>query len=120
MPGIDKLVHWVSNIYSVGLMSNIMPGLIEKMIDRGIIPKVNYHAIIDSSQVHTIKPESKIYKIATEKATRPASQILLVDDSRANLMAANKFDWHVLWFDDYQPSESISHIKQSLELPSSQ
>jgi hypothetical protein len=30
-------------------------------------------------------------------------------------MAAERFGWHVLWFDDYRPEESAERIKQVLE-----
>ena len=46
----------------------------------------------------------------------PPSEILLVDDARTNLMAAEKHGWRVLWFDDYRPEESIGRIKDALEL----
>ncbi len=112
---MDKLVTWASQNYHVGLLSNIMPGLIDSMLTKGLLPKLNYDAIIDSSVVGAIKPEAKIYKIATERSGVKAKEILLVDDSRANLMAAEKFDWHVLWFDDFRPSESAKNVRKALE-----
>jgi len=86
------------------------------MRQRGLLPNVTYDAIIDSSKVNAIKPESKIYEIATKKAACPASEILLIDDARTNLMAAEKQGWHVLWFDDYNPDESIRRIRDSLSV----
>ena len=85
------------------------------MMDRGFLPNVAYDAIIDSSEVGAIKPESKIYELATKKAGCPPNEILLIDDARTNLMAAEKHGWHVLWFDDYSPEESIPRIKGALE-----
>jgi hypothetical protein len=41
---------------------------------------------------------------------------MLVDDTRPNLMAAQREGWHVLWFDEYRPEESIKRIKSALEL----
>jgi HAD superfamily hydrolase (TIGR01509 family) len=84
------------------------------MRDRGLLPNVTYDAIIDSSVVNAIKPEAKIYEIAAQKAGCPPAEILLIDDARTNLMAAEKQGWHVLWFDDYSPEESIARIKDSL------
>lgn len=110
-----ELLNWVSEHYKVGLLSNIMPGAIDAMIDRGIIPDLKYDSIIDSSVFGAIKPEPAIYEIATEKSKTPQGEILLIDDSRANLMAAEKFDWHVVWFDDYMPAESTRRIKDILE-----
>ncbi|HSX16731.1 MAG TPA: HAD-IA family hydrolase [Patescibacteria group bacterium] len=114
IPIMHDLVTWASEHYSIGLLTNIMPGFVDVLIKRGLIPDVHYDAIIDSSQVKAIKPEAKIYTIATQKAHCPAAEILLVDDSRINLMAAEKHGWHVLWFDDYRPDESAGRVKDAL------
>lgn len=118
IPEMDDLVRWASENYQIGLLSNIFPGLIDSMREKGLIPDLNYTSIIDSSQVGAIKPETKIYEIAQKQAGVAAKEILLVDDSRANVMAAEKMGWHVLWFDDYRPSESAKRIRSTLELES--
>lgn len=109
-----ELVNWASAHYRVGLLSNIMPGFITEMQSRGLLPKIDYDSIVDSSVVRAIKPEPGIYEIATKQAGCPASEILLIDDSRTNLMAAEKIGWHVSWFDDYLPAESVRRIKETL------
>lgn len=111
---MQEVVRWASQNYRVGLLTNIMPGFIEVMRQRGILPDVQYDVIVDSSVVGAIKPEAQIYDIATQKAGCPPSEILLVDDARTNLMAAEHEGWHVLWFDDYNPEESIARIKDAL------
>lgn len=116
IPVMDEIVAWAAEHYRVGLLTNIMPGLVDAMLQKGLLPNIPYDAIIDSSQVKAIKPEAKIYELATERAGCPASDILFVDDSRVNLMAAAKHGWHVLWFDDYRPDESVERIKSALEL----
>jgi len=105
---------WAVEHYQVGLLSNIMPGFIQALQAAGKIPTLPYQTIIDSSVVKAIKPEPKIYQVAQEQAKVPPEQILLVDDSRTNLMAAEKMGWHVLWFDDYRPAESVEHIRAAL------
>lgn len=110
-----ELVAWTANHYHVGLLSNIMPGFIDEMFDRKILPEVTYTSIIDSSKVGAIKPEPKIYEIAQDWAECKPEEILLIDDSRANLMAAERMGWHVMWFDDYRPDMSIQHIREALE-----
>lgn len=109
------LVEWAAQHYKVGLLSNIMPGLIDDMFERKILPDVAYSSIIDSSKVGAIKPEPRIYEVAQEWAACEPTEILLIDDSRANLMAAERMGWHVLWFDDYRPEESVRHIRDALE-----
>lgn len=111
---MHDIVQWAGQHYRIGLLTNIMPGLVDAMLKQGLLPDVPYDVIVDSSVVGAIKPEAKIYDIAAEKAACPASEILLIDDARINLMAAEKQDWHVLWFDDYRPEESIARIKDTL------
>jgi FMN phosphatase YigB (HAD superfamily)/DNA-binding XRE family transcriptional regulator len=112
---MHDVVRWAAANYRVGLLTNIMPGFVDVMIKQGILPNVKYDVIVDSSVVNAIKPEARIYEVATKNAGCDASEILLVDDARTNLMAAEKQGWHVLWFDDYRPDESIKRIKDSLE-----
>lgn len=114
MPGINELITWAAKYYEVGLLSNNMPGFIEEQRRRKIIPDIPYTAVVDSSKVGTIKPENRIYEVAQQLAGVEPKEILLVDDTRANLIAADKLKWHVLWFDDYRPAESITHIREAL------
>jgi FMN phosphatase YigB (HAD superfamily) len=109
------LVAWAAQNYRVGLLTNIMPGFIDALRSRGLIPNVPYDAIVDSSQAGAIKPEPKIFKIATERAGAKPEEILLIDDSRANLMAAGRCGWHALWFDDYHPAEAVARVRAALE-----
>lgn len=117
IPVMHEMVRWTSQHYRVGLLTNIMPGFVDIMLEKGMLPDVGYDAIVDSSRVGAIKPEAKMYEIAASKAGVPPGEILFVDDSRMNLMAAEKHGWHVLWFDDYRPDESVTRIKSALELP---
>lgn len=113
---MQELVQWASEHYYVGLLSNIMPGFIDAMMERGILPKVPYASVIDSSKTGAIKPEQQIYEAAQAYAAGCTPQeILLIDDSRANLMAAEKLGWKVLWFDDYRPDESVARVRSALE-----
>lgn len=112
---MHELLAWAAEHYHIGLLTNIMPGFINEMIERGLIPDLPYSAIVDSSQVGSIKPEEAIYEEAVSRSNYPPSEIMLVDDSRANVMAAEKHGWKVLWFDDYHPSESVTRIKKTLE-----
>jgi transcriptional regulator with XRE-family HTH domain len=113
---MQELLAWASEHYYVGLLSNIMPGFIDAMMERGMLPKVPYTSIIDSSKTGAIKPEQQIYEAAQAFASGcQPNEILLVDDSRPNLMAAEKLGWKVLWFDDYRPDESVTRVRSALE-----
>ncbi len=116
IPEMHELVTWAAENYKVGLLSNIGSGFVEDMFHKGLLPKVDYAAIIDSSQVGAIKPEKKIYEAAQKAAGCPADQILLVDDTRANLTPAQRLGWHVMWFNDYDPTEATKQLRKALEL----
>jgi FMN phosphatase YigB (HAD superfamily)/DNA-binding XRE family transcriptional regulator len=109
-----ECIAWVAENYKVGLMSNIMPGFIKQMLKDGLLPDIEYAAIIDSSEVGAIKPEPEIYEAAKNLAGVESNGLLLIDDSRPNLMAAERLGWHVLWFDDYRPDEGSSRVKETL------
>ncbi len=111
---MHQLVLWASQHYQIGLLSNIMPGFIDIMRTKKLLPDVDYAAIVDSSTVGAIKPDPKIFDSATKATGVSSSAILLVDDSRTNVMAAERCGWHVLWLDDFRVHESVDRIKQSL------
>ncbi len=115
IPQMHELLRWASERYHVGLLSNIMPGFIEIMRSRGLIPDIPYSAIIDSSQIGAIKPEPRAYEIAQQQTNCQPAEILLVDDSNANIIEAEKLGWHVIWFDDYRPGESAQHVRAALQ-----
>jgi FMN phosphatase YigB (HAD superfamily)/DNA-binding XRE family transcriptional regulator len=115
IPEMHELVRWASQYYPVGLLSNIMPGFIDAMFERELLPRVDYSAIIDSSKTGAIKPEPAIFEAAQHYTNCQPGEILLVDDSRANIMAAERMGWHVLWFDDYRPEESSARVRDTLE-----
>lgn len=115
MPGMPELVQWVAERYMLGVFTNTMPGLVDAMLTNGTLTRANYDAIIDSSVVRALKPEPKVYEIAAAKAGVASSEILLIDDNRANLAEAGQQGWHTMWFNAYQPEESIEAIRVALE-----
>lgn len=112
---MQEIVAWAAENYKIGLLTNIMPGFLSAMRRSGLIPNLPYDVVIDSSEVAAIKPEAKVYEAAQERAGCPSSEILLIDDSRTNLMAAEKQGWHVMWFDDARPEESAARVRKALE-----
>jgi FMN phosphatase YigB (HAD superfamily)/DNA-binding Xre family transcriptional regulator len=112
---MQELVVWASELYGVGLMTNIMPGLLSSMKQNKQIPNIDFQSIVDSSVIGAIKPEVKIYEIAEKQAQCRPEEILLIDDDRVNLMAASKRGWYGLWFDDSRPKSSVEKIKEALE-----
>lgn len=111
---MQDLLAWAVQYYKVGLLTNIMPGFLAAMQDRGILPRLDFDVIVDSSEVGVIKPDQRIYEIAQERAQQAPNEILLIDDSRTNVMAAERLGWHVLWFDYARPTESVANVREAL------
>jgi len=107
------LFDWAARYYEVGLFSNHI--FIGKMQQKGLVPSQGVAAIIDSSQEGYVKPEAKIYKIAQKRAGVPPEQILLIDNERPNLIAADQLDWQTAWFNEFHADESAERIKKLLE-----
>lgn len=112
---IQTLLKTASQYYKIGLLTNIMPGQLRTMTTAGILPALQYDVIIDSSETGSIKPEAQIYEIAQERAGCPPEEILLIDDTRANVIAAEKQGWKVLWFDDARLEEAVDRVREVLE-----
>ena len=116
MPGMDQVVKWASEHYGVGLLTNIMPGLLGQLRKRKVIPDIDYDVVIDSSEAGLIKPDPAIFELAQTKADLPPERILLIDDTRENVAQAESMHWHVLWFDYAQPQESVDQVKMALDM----
>lgn len=62
-----------------------------------------------------VKPDQAIFALATDSSGVAPSEILLIDDTQANLQAAEQAGWHVLLFDDYRAEESVERARSALE-----
>ena len=61
-----------------------------------------------------VKPEPQIYEVARELAAVKPGEILLIDNERPNLTAADRLGWQVAWFDETHAEDSISRIRKKL------
>ncbi|MEK9196645.1 MAG: HAD-IA family hydrolase [Patescibacteria group bacterium] len=109
-----EVVKWASQHYRVGLLTNIMPGIVDDLIASGLGPDIKYDQIVDSSKVGLVKPDPVIFDLAAKNAGVRPEEILFIDDERANLTEATKHVWHTLWFDAYEPEKSAQKIRDAL------
>ncbi|MDB5184861.1 MAG: hypothetical protein JWN38_669 [Candidatus Saccharibacteria bacterium] len=112
---MHQLVRWAAERYRVGLLTNVMPGILGQLRQLGKVPNVAYDAIIDSSEIGMIKPELAIFQHAQVEAGVPPEEILFIDDTKSNLTAAETLGWHVVQFDYANPVESVEKIRSMLE-----
>jgi putative hydrolase of the HAD superfamily len=112
---MQELVRWAHENYDVGLITNVMPGLLSALKGRCLLPDLSYRSIVDSSEVGLIKPDPAIFTLATERAGVEPQEILLIDDTPSNLQAAQRAGWHVLLLDDYDPAQSVARARKAIE-----
>jgi len=112
MIAMQDFLEDIHSHVKIGLLTNTMPGFLGDLIKRGIVPNLKFDAVIDSSVVGKVKPEPAIYEMAEQESGYSGNEILLIDDSRTNLIAAEKLGWQVIWFDDYEPEESVRRLRQ--------
>ena len=110
----QDLLRWAAEPYEIGLLHNHMASVYEALLARGLLPKLDYKAVIDSSAVGAVKPEAKIYEVAAKKAGVQPGEILLIDDLRPNLTAADRAGWQICRYDDLQADASLARIKELL------
>lgn len=113
---MHETLTWASEHYRIGLLTNIMPGMLDMLMKLGKVPSLPYDVIVDSSKVGAIKPEARIFQYAAEQAGVKPEEILFVDDTQANLIAAEKQGWRVSWFDYARPEASAEHLRDVLEI----
>lgn len=113
-PGAIDLLKWAALHYEVGLLSNHMPGLTDELLRRSILPDLGYKTIIDSYQVGSVKPEQKIFDEAEARTGFHPNEVLLIDDNRPNLTAADHQGWQIVLFDSLEPEQSVGKVKEAL------
>lgn len=111
---LQDLIITLEKDFRVGLLSNVMEGLVESLFDSGKLPKLPYDQIIDSSKVGLIKPDKDIFELATKAVGVEPNEILFIDDTRTNLSAASQIGWRTLLFDPYDAEVSVQNIREAL------
>lgn len=114
VPGVAELVRWAAQHYRVGLFTGTMAGLTQALLDSGKLPRVEYEQIIDTSVAKILKPSPKLFELAQSKTGVTTSELLLVDDDRADLIKADELGWQISRFDCYNPEDSIARIREHL------
>jgi HAD superfamily hydrolase (TIGR01509 family) len=113
---MQDLLKQAAEKYRVGLFTNSMPGIVAALRQRGTLPEDCYEVIVDSSEIGVTKPDPKAYELAAQIAGAKPEEILLIDDTRNNLAAAERAGWHVLQYDGGLPEDSLERVRSALEL----
>lgn len=117
-PGINEIVRKVSDKARVGLLTNMWPGMLDKIKLSKLLPDSAWAAVVDSTVVHLQKPDRAIYELAKELSGVPHNEILFVDNTAKNLVEPKKLGWQTFLYDssDYdQANKDLANfIAQNL------
>lgn len=102
--------------YKVGLLTNMYPRMLSKIVERGLIPDIDWDVIVDSSVVGCKKPQDKIYEIAQKESGFIQDDIFFVDNIQKHLDSASKKSWRTLLYNPLNAGESSSILENELGL----
>ncbi len=108
--GLLDFIRSLRPRYTTGVISNAWPNL------RAYIAENKFDDAFDSltisAEVGVMKPQPKIFQLALEQAKVQASEAVFVDDTPANIEAANMLGMHGILFRD--PRETLAELKNFL------
>jgi len=111
---VHELTKKIAKKYKIGLISNLYPGMMPKLVDLGKVPDINYSAIVLSNEVGMMKPEKGIYELATTIARVKAEEILFIDDRQDFIEGGRLAGWITFWLDEKNIKKSIEKIEKIL------
>lgn len=117
-PGINEIVGQVCEKVKVGLLTNMWPGMLEKIKNSKLLPESRWTSIVDSTVVGMQKPDKEIYEYAAHAAKVPSSEILFIDNTPKHLVEPAKLGWQTFLYNssDYDQANKdlAKFISQNL------
>ena len=115
-PRLHPILNKLSKQYQLGLLTNMYPGMLDKIKARGILPQIEWNVVIDSSIEGVMKPQKKIYKLAEDRSGFEGGKILFVENSAMHVDAAKKRGWQTLLYDPSDISGSNRRLEKLLDI----
>lgn len=109
---VHEFATEVARHYQIGLLTNIIDGVYERMQERQLVPDLPYKTVVQSCKVGLIKPERPIYELATQLSGHRPEDILFIDDQKVNIKAAREYGWHAEWFNETKTTASLARIRR--------
>lgn len=106
-----KIIEELKENYSVGLLTNMYPRMLEKIFERGLLPANIWDVVVDSSELKMKKPDLDIYQYAQEAAGVKPEEILFLDNTEGHLEVPSELGWQTMLYD---PGDVASSSKQFL------
>jgi FMN phosphatase YigB (HAD superfamily) len=110
------LLFDISKVVSIGLLTNLFPGMYAELLRRGDIPNAPYLTSVVSCNVKVAKPDQGIFKIAEDRINISPDRILFIDDNAENIAVANRRHWHTVHFNPNELTDSINEARTILRI----
>lgn len=94
-------LHELKSRYRLGLLSNSQRTFVDRFLAGNDIRPL-FDVVLASSQTRFVKPQREIFEIIAERLDLPFSDILFIDDSPANVGAAQSYGMKAILFHDAQ------------------
>ncbi len=115
-PSIWPVIESVKDNYSVGLLTNMYPRMLDAIKAKGLLPTIEWDAIVDSSVVGYQKPDENIYRVAEELVDADPKSIFFIDNSEEHVEAAKNRGWQTLHYNPQDLERSNQEIVDLLKL----
>ena len=112
---IADFIEDISDTFKFGLLTNMFPGMFERIKEGNLLPDIDWQVIVDSSVVGVEKPEEGIYSFAQESIEATPESILFVDNVEENVLAAQNIGWSAILYDPLDVRGSNTRIEEFLQ-----
>lgn len=114
--GIAPIIEQLSTTHKLGLLTNMWPGMLDKIFTAGLMPIANWQIIVDSTIIGMQKPDREIYEYAQRETGVPVSEIMFIDNSPQHLVEPAKLGWQTYFYDSKDYEKSSRDLAQFLGL----
>ncbi len=109
---IRSIIEEIKKHYSVGLLTNMYPRMLNMLQNRGLMPAITWKVVVDSSVEKVKKPEKEIYEIAEKRCGAKNHEIFFIDNTLANILAAKNFGWQAFHYDSINIEDSNKRLAE--------
>lgn len=101
---VVSLLVQVRTVAAVALVSNATTRLERDLVQQGLDDLAN--TVVNTSRVGLIKPDPRVYLLAAEQVGAPVHRCLFIDDTSANVIAAQEVGMTALHYQEIEDLRS--------------
>lgn len=111
-----QLIKELSRKISLGVISDIEPGVFQETVRHGGIPDIPWAVVVESHRLGYLKPDRHVYEYAQKKSGVLPEDIFYTDDKPTYVEVAKTLGWRGTVFSKDDIAGSIKKIRRMLQL----